>query len=383
MKPFEVYALMDVNIKKGLGSYVWDENGKKYLDFYGGHAVISIGHGHPHFINRVNSQLNKLAFYSNAVKNELQTELAEKIGAISGYPSYHLFMVNSGAEAVENALKLASFKNNRTKIIAFERGFHGRTSAAVHVTDNPKIAAKINQGFERQILPWNDLATVKNHLSKNDISAVIIEGIQGVGGIHVPDPKFLKGVETLCRTHDTVFILDEIQSGYGRSGKFFAHQYADIQPDLITMAKGMGNGFPIGGVLISPNFKATHGLLGTTFGGTHLACAAGLAVVEVIQSEQLLENAILRGQQLTQALDQFEEVLEIRGMGCMLGLRMPFPVKEFRKALVEKYGVFTGSSSVKNTLRILPPLTVTASEVNEFIEKFKACLLNYNPKPTH
>jgi len=375
MKPFEVYSLMNVHIQRGLGSYVWDKKNRKYLDFYGGHAVVSIGHGHPHFIKKIKDQLDKLAFYSNAVKNELQVELAEKIGAISGYPDYHLFMVNSGAEAVENALKLASFKTQRTKVIAFERGFHGRTSAAVHVTDNPKISAKINQGFERLILPWNDLATVKKHLANNDICAVLIEGMQGVGGVHVPDPHFLKALEKLCHAHHTILILDEIQSGYGRSGKFFAHQHAGIQPDLITIAKGMGNGFPIGGVLIAPKFKATYGLLGTTFGGTHLACAAGLAVVEVIEQERLLENVLLRGDQLKAALSDFEEVLEVRGMGCMIGLKMAFPVKEFRKSLVEEFGVFTGSSSQPDTLRILPPLNVSDSEINEFIEKFRNCIL--------
>ncbi len=377
MKPFPVYPLMNINIQRGLGSYVWDQNDRKYLDFYGGHAVISIGHGHPHFVQKINKQLEKLAFYSNAVLNDLQTELAEKIGTVSGYPDYQLFMVNSGAEAIENALKLASFKNLRTKMIAFERGFHGRTSAAVHVTDNPKISAKINQGFERVILPWNDLSVVKKHLLKEDVCAVLIEGMQGVGGVHVPDPQFLKELEKLCQQTGTILILDEIQSGYGRSGKFFAHQYSDIQPDLITIAKGMGNGFPIGGVLISPDFKAQFGMLGTTFGGTHLACAAGLAVVEVMEKEALLENVIERGHQLKTELSQFKEVLEVRGMGCMIGLEMPFPVKAFRTLLVEKFGVFTGSSSQPNTLRILPPLTVSEAEVTEFIGKFKEGIVEY------
>ncbi len=377
MKPFPVYPLMNINVQRGLGSYVWDADNRKYLDFYGGHAVISIGHGHPHFIKKVSNQLEHLAFYSNAVVNDLQIELAKKIGAISGYSDYQLFMVNSGAEAIENALKLASFKNQRTKMIAFERGFHGRTSAAVHVTDNPKISANINRGFDRVILPWDDLVTVKKHLSKGDVCAVLIEGMQGVGGVHIPDPAFLKELEILCRQTGTILILDEIQSGYGRSGKFFAHQYSGIKPDLITIAKGMGNGFPTGGVLISPDFKATFGLLGTTFGGTHLACAAGLAVVEVIEKEGLLENAIQRGDQLKTALSQFSEVLEIRGMGCMIGVEMPFPVKEFRKIFVEKFSVFTGSSSQPNTLRILPPLTVSELEVEEFIEKFGVCLLEY------
>lgn len=380
MKPFSVYPLMDINIKRGQGSYVWDQNEQRYLDFYGGHAVISIGHGHTHFIKKINNQLSNLAFYSNSVENELQVELAKKIGEISGYPDYDLFMVNSGAEAVENALKLASFKNQRTKIIAFERGFHGRTSAAVNVTDNPKIIAKINQGFEVIKLPWNDLAGVKKQLVMNDVCSVLIEGIQGVGGIHVPDPDFLKEIEKLCQLTDTILIVDEIQSGYGRSGKFFAHQHAGIRPDLITIAKGMGNGFPIGGVLISPKFKAKFGLLGTTFGGTHLACSAGLAVVEVIQKEALIKNASLRGQQLIEAFKKIDEVLEIRGMGCMIGIDMPFPIKEFRKFLVKQFQIFTGSSSLPNTLRILPPLTVSESEIIEFIEKFKMALSLYQPK---
>lgn len=381
MKPFDVYPLMNITIQKGLGTYVWDTNNNRYLDFYGGHAVISIGHAHPHFLNRIKNQLNQLAFYSNAVQNPLSHELAEKLGRLSGYSDYSLFMVNSGAEAIENVLKLASFKNERTKIIAFERGFHGRTSAAVHITDNTKIAAKINQGFERLILPWNDIDAVAESISKGDICAIIIEGIQGIGGIYVPNTDFFQKLEKLCKANNTVFILDEIQSGYGRSGKFFAHQYANIKPDLISIAKGMGNGFPIGGLLISPDFKAHYGLLGTTFGGTHLACAAGLAVVEVIEKEGLLENARLRGEQLKNGLQQFEQVLEIRGMGCMIGLEMPFAVKDFRKLLVEKFKVFTGSSSQANTLRILPPLTVNESEVDEFINIFGECLStfkNYN-----
>lgn len=377
MKSFDVYPLMDLNIQKSLGSYVWDENGRPYLDFYGGHAVISIGHSHPHFLHRIKSQLDKIAFYSNFVQNNLREELAEKIGVLSGYSSYSLFMVNSGAEAIENALKLASFKNGRSKIIAFERGFHGRTSAAVHITDNPKIVAPINRGFERLILPWNSIEKVKAEISKGDVCAVIIEGVQGIGGVQVPSPDFLSQLEKLCKENNTILILDEIQSGYGRTGKFFAHQYADIQPDLITIAKGMGNGFPVGGVLISPEFEAWHGMLGTTFGGTHLACAAALAVVEVIENEGLLENARLRGIQLREALSQFSEISELRGMGCMIGLEMPFPVKEFRKQLIKEFGVFTGSSSQPNTLRILPPLSVSETEVTEFISAFSQCLLAF------
>ena len=377
MKPFDVYPLMDVNIQKSLGSYVWDKNNRRYLDFYGGHAVISIGHSHPHFLERIKNQLDKTVFYSNFVQNDLREELAEKVGRLSGYPDYSLFMVNSGAEAVENALKLASFKNKRSKIVAFERGFHGRTSAAVHITDNPKIAAPINKGFERFLLPWNSIEKAKEIISKGDICAVIIEGIQGIGGIQVPTNEFLESLEKLCKENNTILILDEIQSGYGRSGQFFAHQYADIKPDLITIAKGMGNGFPIGGLLISPEFEAQYGLLGTTFGGTHLACAAGLAVVEVIEKEGLIENAKLRGEQIKTALSQFLEISEIRGMGCMIGIELPFPAKEFRKSLIEKFGVFTGSSSQANTLRLLPALSVSESEVEAFISAFGECLSTF------
>lgn len=377
MKPFDVYPLMEVNIQRSLGSYVWDQNDRRYLDFYGGHAVISIGHSHPHFLERIKAQLDKTAFYSNFVQNDLREKLADKIGKISGYSSYHLFMVNSGAEAIENALKLASFKNERSKVVAFEKGFHGRTSAAVHITDNSKISASINKGFERILLPWNNIQQAREIVAKGDICAVVIEGIQGIGGIHVPSPDFLQSLEKLCKENNTVLIIDEIQSGYGRTGKFFAHQYADIQPDLITIAKGMGNGFPIGGILISPDFEARHGLLGTTFGGTHLACAAGLAVVETIEKERLIENAKLRGEQLKSALTQFPEISEIRGIGCMIGVVLPFPVKAFRKLLIEKFGTFTGSSSEPNTLRILPPLSVSESEIEEFISAFGECLSTF------
>ncbi len=383
MKPFDVYPLMNVNIQDSLGSYVWDEKGRKYLDFYGGHAVISIGHSHPHFLERIKKQLDKIAYYSNSVQNNLREELAEKLGKLSGYPDYHLFLVNSGAEAIENAIKLASFKNGRTKVVSFQKGFHGRTSAAVHITDNDKISAKINKGFERFLLPWNDLEAASNIISQNDICAVVIEGVQGIGGIHVPTPGFLQHLEKLCKKNDTLLILDEIQSGYGRTAKFFAHQYVNIQADLITVAKGMGNGFPIGGVLISPEFEARHGLLGTTFGGTHLACSAGLAVVEVIEKEGLLENAGLRGEQIKKALKQFPEISEIRGLGCMIGVEIPFPIRAFRKLLIEKFGVFTGSSSQANTLRILPPITVSETEVTEFISAFGECLSAFKKQPEY
>jgi len=383
MKPFDVYPLMDVNIQRSLGSYVWDENNRRYLDFYGGHAVISIGHSHPHFLAQIKDQLDKVAFYSNFVQNDLREELAEKLGALSGYPNYTLFMTNSGAEAIENAIKLASFKNDRTKVASFQKGFHGRTSAAVHITDNDKISAKINRGFERVLLPWNDIAAATEVISQNDVCAVVIEGVQGIGGIHVPSPDFLQDLKSLCEKYNTILILDEIQSGYGRTGKFFAHQYHGIRPDIISIAKGMGNGFPIGGVLLSPEFEAKYGLLGSTFGGTHLACAAGLAVLDVIEKEGLLENAKLRGLQLKNALKQFSEIKEIRGMGCMIGLEMPFPIKEFRKLLIKKFGVFTGSSSQPNTLRILPPLSVQESEVTAFITAFADGLSAFKKQPEY
>lgn len=383
MKAFDVYPLMDVNIQNAQGTYVWDAKGKRYLDFYGGHAVISIGHSHPHFLERIKNQLDKCIFYSNFVQNELREELAEKLGKLSGYEDYSLFMVNSGAEAIENALKLASFQNERSKVIAFQKGFHGRTSAAVHITDNKKVSAKINKGFERVLLPFNDIEAVKKELSKGDVCAVIMEGVQGIGGIHVPDISFLEEVEKLCKAQKTVLILDEIQSGYGRTGKFFAHQFSSIKPDLMTIAKGMGNGFPVGGVLISPDFEAKFGLLGTTFGGTHLACAASLAVVEVIENEGLLENATQRGEQLKTALQEFEDISQIRGMGCMIGLDLPFPVKEFRQKLIQEFGIFTGSSSQANTLRILPPLSVSEAEVQEFIEGFGECLATFKKEADH
>ncbi len=383
MKPFDVYPLLDINIQHGAGSYVWDKNGRRYLDFYGGHAVISIGHSHPYFLERIKKQLDKIAFYSNSVENELREELAEKIGQLSGYPDYGLFLINSGAEAIENALKLASFKNGRTKVASFQRGFHGRTAAAVNITDNEKITAQINKGFENVLLPWNDLVAATELISKGDVCAVVIEGVQGIGGMHVPIPEFLQVLRKLCDQYGTILILDEIQSGYGRTGKFFAHQYANIKPDLITVAKGMGNGFPVGGVLISPEFEARHGLLGSTFGGTHLACAAGLAVVEVIAKEGLLENAKQRGEQLKNTLLKYPEIVEYRGMGCMIGLEMPFPIKGFRKLLIEKFGVFTGASSQANTLRILPPLSISASEVEEFIAAFDACLSTFKKQNNH
>jgi acetylornithine aminotransferase len=374
MKPFDVYPLFDLEIQRSEGCYVWDQHGRRYLDFYGGHAVISVGHSHPHYLQSVKAQMDRVVFYSNSVLNELRDRLCDKLGELSGYYDYQLFMVNSGAEAIENALKLASFQNGRTKVVAIEKGFHGRTSAAVHITDGKGMTAPINMGFERMFLPMNDLESAHAELSKGDICAVVIEGIQGIGGIYVPEADYLQNLAALCKKYGTVLILDEIQSGYGRSGKFFAHQYAGIQADLVTVAKGMGNGFPMGGVLISPEFKAKHGLLGTTFGGTQLACAAGLAVLEIIENEELIENAAKRGEELKAALSQFAEVKEVRGMGCMIGVEMKFPVAPFRKKLIDEFAVFTGSSTQPNTVRILPPLSLGDAEIECFIDAFDNCL---------
>lgn len=374
MKLFNVYPLFDLEITKGKGSYVWDENGKKYLDFYGGHAVISIGHSHPHFVKSINQQLEKLAFYSNSVQNSLQDKLAKKLGELSNCEDYNLFFVNSGAEANENALKLASFQTGKTKILAFKKAFHGRTSAAVNITDNPKIQAPINTLFEKEFHDLNDLESVTVSLAKGDVCAVIIEGIQGISGIHIPEPQFLEELARLCKKHNAVLILDEIQSGYGRSGEFFAFQYANIEPDIITMAKGMGNGFPIGGLLIHPRFEAKYGLLGTTFGGNHLACVAGLAVLETIENEVLLENSKMIGAYLIQQLQNIEGIKEVRGKGLMIGIEFNFPIKELRKELLFKEHIFTGSSSNPNVLRLLPPLNITKNEAFVFIEKLKLVL---------
>ena len=374
MNLFDVYPLFDLEIQKGQGCYVYDAAGRRYLDFYGGHAVISIGHSHPHYIGRITDQLQKIGFYSNSVQIPLQQELAEKLGRLSGCEQYQLFLVNSGAEANENALKLASFHTGKTRVLAFEKAFHGRTSAVVNVTDNESIVAPLNRGFEREFLPWNDLGAVEKSLAKGDVCAVIIEGIQGIGGVYVPDAAFLQALSGLCKKHNAVLILDEIQSGYGRSGRFFAFQHAGIEPDLITVAKGMGNGFPIGGVLIHPKFKAKHGLLGTTFGGNHLACAAAVAVLDVIENEQLIDNAAQRGAQLTAALSSLEGVEEVRGAGLMIGVEFGFLAGPLRKRMLEEFGIFTGSASNKNVMRLLPPLTVEGAEVEMFLGAFAACL---------
>lgn len=377
MKLFDVYSLFEIEPIKGEGCYVYDKAGNKYLDFYGGHAVISIGHAHPHYVQKISDQVSNLGFYSNSVQNSLQQELANKLGELSCCEQYQLFLCNSGAEANENALKLASFHNGRTKVLAFKKSFHGRTSAAVNVTDKSTIQAPINKRFEKEFHEWNNIETVKASLEKGDICAVIIEGIQGIGGIHVASTSFLEELSRLCKKTNTVLILDEIQSGFVRSGYFFSYQHALIEPDIISMAKGMGNGFPIGGILIHPRFEASKGLLGTTFGGNHLACAACIAVLDVIKSEKLRENAIVVGEYFMKELKEVEGVKEVRGMGLMIGLDLGFPVKELRKEMLYQEQVFTGSSSDPNVLRILPPLTIGKEEVDIFMNVFKKVMAKY------
>lgn len=369
MELFNVYPLFNIEIIKGIGCRISDNQGVEYLDLYGGHAVISIGHSHPYYVQKLTQQIENLVFYSNSVVNKLQVELATKLGKISGYDDYALFLVNSGAEANENALKLASFHTGRRKVIAFNKSFHGRTSAAVRVTDNPKIVAPINEGFEVEFPALNDIESVRKQLQNKDVCAVIIEGIQGVGGIRIPEIEFLKELSAECKATGTMLILDEVQSGYGRSGKFFAHQYADIRPDLITIAKGMGNGFPIGGVLISPVFEASHGLLGTTFGGSHLACTAAIAVLDVIKAEQLILNAEKIGQYLISELKKIPQIKEVRGLGLMIGIEFEKPVKEIRNRLLFEKKIFTGASAT-NIIRLLPPLCLSKSDANLFLTSF-------------
>lgn len=373
MNLFNVYPLFNIEITKGIGCRTYDKEGIEYLDLYGGHAVISIGHSHPYYIQKLSEQSEKLVFYSNSVINKLQVDLALKLGKMSGYEDYSLFLVNSGAEANENALKLASFHNGRRKVIAFNKSFHGRTSAAVRVTDNPKIVAPINEGFDVEFLALNDIDSVRRSLYNNDVCAVIIEGIQGVGGIRVPDVTFLQELSNACKDTGTILILDEVQSGYGRSGKFFAHQHAGIRPDLITVAKGMGNGFPIGGVLISPLFEASHGLLGTTFGGSHLACTAAIAVLDVIKVEHLVENAQKVGDYLMEELKKIPGIKEIRGQGLMIGIEFEGEVKDIRSKLLFEKKIFTGVSGT-NTIRLLPPLCLSKVDAKLFIDQFKSVL---------
>ncbi|NLK48307.1 MAG: aminotransferase class III-fold pyridoxal phosphate-dependent enzyme [Bacteroidales bacterium] len=373
MEPFDVYPVFDVEIEKGIGCRTYDKQGIEYLDFYGGHAVISVGHSHPFFVQKLKSQTEKLIFYSNTIVNKFQHELAEKLGKISGYEDYALFLVNSGAEANENALKLASFHNGRKKVISFKKSFHGRTSMAVRVTDNPKIIAPINEGLEVEFFALNDIDGVRNSLEKRDVCAVIIEGIQGIGGIQIPDVRFLNQLSDACKATGTILILDEIQSGYGRSGKFFAHQYADIRPDLITTAKGMGNGYPIGGVLISSMFKPSHGLLGTTFGGNHLACVAAIAVLDIMKAESLVQNAQKVGEYLVSELKQIPQIKEVRGLGLMIGLEFEEPIKDIRNRLLFEQKIFTGVSGT-NTIRLLPPLSLPMGDAKLFVEKLKLVL---------
>jgi acetylornithine aminotransferase len=373
MKLFDVYPLFDITPVKGEGCYLYDEHGTRYMDLYGGHAVISIGHSHPHYVKMLNEQLQQLGFYSNSVKIPLQQELANKLGALSGYDDYALFLCNSGAEANENALKLASFHNGKKKVIAFSKSFHGRTSLAVSATDDKSIQAPVNENEDICFLPFNDADALVNAFS-DEVAAVIIEGMQGVGGVNIPDASFLQLLRTLCDKHNAALILDEIQSGYGRSGYFFAHQYADVKPDLITIAKGMGNGFPVAGVLIHPKFQAKHGMLGATFGGNYLACAAAIAVLDVIAQENLVENAKTVGEYFMQQLRGMDGIKEIRGMGLMIGIELHDPCAAVRNELLKNHRIFTGSSSNKNTLRILPPLNINTAEVDVFLEAFQSVL---------
>ena len=371
MKLFDVYPLQNITPVKASGCTVTDEDGIEYLDLYGGHAVISIGHTHPHYVGMITGQLQNIGFYSNSIVNPLQQELADKLGALSGCDDYQLFLCNSGAEANENAIKLASFVTGKRRFIAFGKGFHGRTSAAVALTDNPKIIAPVNETGNAIILPFNDLEAVRKSLAQGDIAGVLVEGIQGIGGINLPLPGFLEGLQALCRTYGAMLILDEIQSGYGRSGKFFAYQHHQVTPDIITMAKGMGNGFPIGGVLIHPDIKPWHGMLGTTFGGNHLACAAGIAVLDVMKDERLVENAESVGFFLMKELARISAEITVRGLGLMIGIEFPTPVKEIRAKLLNEFHIFTGFSGT-NTIRLLPPLALGRHEAIRFVESFRA-----------
>lgn len=370
MNLYDVYPLFDVNIVKGEGCKVWDDKGNEYLDLYGGHAVISIGHAHPCYVDMISRQVATLGFYSNSVINTLQQRVAAKLGRISGYEDYNLFFINSGAEANENALKLSSFKNGKQRVIAFKKAFHGRTSLAVEVTDNPRIVAPINANGHTTFVAMGDIDAVRAEIEKGDVTAVIIEGIQGVGGVQIPSASFLQQLQKLCNSTDTTLILDEIQSGCGRSGKFFAHQWAGIKPDIITQAKGIGNGFPVGVVLISPKFQAVYGELGTTFGGNHLACAAVEAVLDVMEKENLLDNVNAVGDYLLAELKKIDGIKEVRGQGLMIGIEFDSPVKDIRCKLLFEERVFTGVSGT-NTIRLLPPLTLTMEQASLFIEKFK------------
>jgi len=373
MKLFDVYPINPINIVKGVGSLVYDDKGTEYLDLYGGHAVISIGHTNPHYVKRLEDQLHRIGFYSNSIEIPLQKELAEKLGKVSGKDDYQLFLCNSGAEANENALKLASFHNGKKKVIAFRKSFHGRTSLAVAVTDNPKIVAPVNETDNVIFLPWNDEAALEKAFTEHEVSSVIIEGIQGVGGIIVAGESFLKKIRSLCDAYNAVFIADSVQCGYGRTGKFFSHDFAGVNADIYTMAKGMGNGFPIGGIIISPKIQPSYGMLGTTFGGNHLACAAGLAVLEVIERDNLLQNATEVGGYLIDEVKKFEQVKEVRGRGLMIGIELPQELAHVRKELLFKHHIFTGEAK-PNVIRLLPALNLTKAHADRFLEAFNAVL---------
>ena len=370
MNLFDVYPLQNIEPTRAKGSWLWDSKNEKYLDLYGGHAVISIGHCHPHYVEKLTEQLGRINFYSNSVKIPIQEELAQKLGELSGYPDFTLFLCNSGAEANENALKVASFYNGRSKVVAFTKAFHGRTAGAVAVTDNLSIVAPVNYNQHVTFLPFNDVEAVNNY-NFDDVAAVIVEGIQGVGGIQVASEDFLRAIRAKCDESNTVFILDSVQCGYGRSGRFFSHQhFANLHPDIMTTAKGMGNGFPIGGVLIAPKFKAKHGMLGTTFGGNHLACAAAVAVLEVIKNENLIENAEKVGQYLMTEIQAIGGYKELRGRGLMIGIEYDFPVETMRNKLLFEDKIFTGVAG-KNTIRLLPSLALTTQEVDVFLEALR------------
>lgn len=372
MKLFDVYPLFDIAIDRGEGCHVWDEEGTEYLDLYGGHAVISIGHAHPHYVEAIASQVGRLGFYSNSVQNPLQQTLARTLGKVSGYEDYQLFLINSGAEANENALKLASFYNGRTRILSAERAFHGRTSLAVEATANPKIIAPINANRHVTYLPINDIDPWRREIEKNDVCAVILECIQGVGGIRLVEADFIQELQRLCEAHNTVLICDEIQCGYGRSGRFFAHQHLGIRPDMITVAKGICNGFPMGGVLISPKFTPVYGQLGTTFGGNHLGCAGAIAVLDVIESESLVQNAAEVGEYIMTELRTMNlpHVADVRGRGLMIGIELDIPYKEPRTRLIREEHIFTGCSGT-NVIRLLPPLCLSIDEARQFLQAFR------------
>jgi len=371
MNLFDVYSLFDLTPVKAEASYLWDDKGEKYLDLYGGHAVISVGHSHPHYVKTISEQLQNIGFYSNSVHIPIQDQVAKLLGKLSGYDDYQLFLCNSGAEANENAIKLASFHNGKKKVISFSKAFHGRTSAAVAATDDASIVAPVNETENILFVEFNNEEALEKAFAENEISSVIIEGIQGVGGVLIPTDSFLQKIEKLCKAHNALFILDEIQSGYGRTGKFFAHQFSGVKPDIITTAKGMGNGFPVAGVLISPDIKPKKGMLGTTFGGNYLACAASLAVLEILEKENLIQNAQEMGDYLVEQIKDLPKIKEIRSVGLMVGIELEMPCAEVRNNLLLKHKMLTGNASNKNTLRVLPSLTVSKVEIDQFVNALK------------